>query len=401
MALVKCPQCGHEISPNAAACPSCGHPIAEKRRGGRLGCLFYLFVIIGGFVLLYNWGKDIEDQEARSPTCVSDYKKCSDNEEVVERHKSKNHVSISVECLFAAKALARFGEPEFPSLSFTRYFPGHDYIERGTATLIEDDARFQNGFGAKEHVAVTCSYDLGADTAAVSVAQSQAKFETPPKVQPSGALTPPVLPIKASDCVATIDLTQRLVCYEDAARVIDNEEANKIEPKFDVTDPNSVMHGNCLTSIFPSDFPNKYQYCILVSHDQIDGKHTLSFTVGSAGSTISTSGDDAGVVYDRFGNEEKTGYIEFTGNIVAAIINNNKIYVQNIDYASLTFPSQIAKFADKCYPSGICVPRWLSKSTGTCIWRDPFITSRVAVCDVNTAVGQFHLAFRRGAYIQH
>lgn len=30
MALIKCPECGHMVSPNALACPSCGEPIAKK-----------------------------------------------------------------------------------------------------------------------------------------------------------------------------------------------------------------------------------------------------------------------------------------------------------------------------------------------------------------------------------
>ena len=31
MALIKCPECGREISDKASACPSCGTPIADKK----------------------------------------------------------------------------------------------------------------------------------------------------------------------------------------------------------------------------------------------------------------------------------------------------------------------------------------------------------------------------------
>lgn len=31
MALIKCPECGKEISDKAAACPNCGTPIADKK----------------------------------------------------------------------------------------------------------------------------------------------------------------------------------------------------------------------------------------------------------------------------------------------------------------------------------------------------------------------------------
>ena len=30
MALVKCPECGREVSDAAASCPGCGHPIAQQ-----------------------------------------------------------------------------------------------------------------------------------------------------------------------------------------------------------------------------------------------------------------------------------------------------------------------------------------------------------------------------------
>lgn len=30
MALVKCPECGHEVSDKAAACPNCGYEMAQK-----------------------------------------------------------------------------------------------------------------------------------------------------------------------------------------------------------------------------------------------------------------------------------------------------------------------------------------------------------------------------------
>ncbi len=31
MALIKCPECGKEISDKASNCPNCGNPIAEKQ----------------------------------------------------------------------------------------------------------------------------------------------------------------------------------------------------------------------------------------------------------------------------------------------------------------------------------------------------------------------------------
>lgn len=30
MALIKCPECGREVSDRAGSCPVCGYPIAEE-----------------------------------------------------------------------------------------------------------------------------------------------------------------------------------------------------------------------------------------------------------------------------------------------------------------------------------------------------------------------------------
>lgn len=31
MALIKCPECGHDVSSNATACPNCGNPVPKKQ----------------------------------------------------------------------------------------------------------------------------------------------------------------------------------------------------------------------------------------------------------------------------------------------------------------------------------------------------------------------------------
>ncbi len=44
MALIKCPECGTEVSENATSCPKCGNPL-KKTAQGMSGCsLFFLIV---------------------------------------------------------------------------------------------------------------------------------------------------------------------------------------------------------------------------------------------------------------------------------------------------------------------------------------------------------------------
>lgn len=57
MALMKCPECGKEVSKDAKMCPQCGHPIKVERPKKKHGCLIAIlsviifFGIIGGVIV--------------------------------------------------------------------------------------------------------------------------------------------------------------------------------------------------------------------------------------------------------------------------------------------------------------------------------------------------------------
>ena len=65
----------------------------------------------------------------------------------------------SDDCKVEATNQAKFGTPEWPSLYFSKFHSGTDY-RTGNVTLVEPEARFQNGFGAMEHLQVYCRYNL-------------------------------------------------------------------------------------------------------------------------------------------------------------------------------------------------------------------------------------------------
>jgi hypothetical protein len=92
--------------------------------------------------------------------CKSDWSRCADNADIVNNYS--NYSNAQVACKEAANARARYGDPVWPWLYFSTFEKGTDYVTSGTATLIEPDAEFQNGFGAMEHSRVICSYDLRA-----------------------------------------------------------------------------------------------------------------------------------------------------------------------------------------------------------------------------------------------
>jgi zinc-ribbon domain len=174
MALRPCPQCKTPVSPKAVSCPKCGHPIAksayQKRQEFGAGCGVVILVAIGAFVVwVTNEVDKIREAERTSPTCRSDYTKCADNKELVERHYSNHDALITVQCAFQAKQLAKFGEPELPWAPFKTYYPGRSYIEKGVAILIEKDAKYKNGFNASVRTTAICTYDLKRDVATVEL----------------------------------------------------------------------------------------------------------------------------------------------------------------------------------------------------------------------------------------
>jgi hypothetical protein len=91
-------------------------------------------------------------------TCKSDWKLCADNSDLVNNWSDWSRVQVA--CKYAANDLARYGNPEWPWLSFSRFQVGTDYITTGKVVAIEPDAKFQNAFGAKLRVRVVCHYDI-------------------------------------------------------------------------------------------------------------------------------------------------------------------------------------------------------------------------------------------------
>jgi TPR repeat protein/DNA-directed RNA polymerase subunit RPC12/RpoP len=64
MALIKCPECGKEVSTNASACPVCGNRKLKKRKTSLLGKVFIvicIFIVIG---LLFGDNENINSPKA-------------------------------------------------------------------------------------------------------------------------------------------------------------------------------------------------------------------------------------------------------------------------------------------------------------------------------------------------
>lgn len=69
MALITCPSCGKQISPNASTCPGCGEPVKRKPRNRSLAIVFYFLAtlcFVGGMVAIaiLNAKEKIHDRGA-------------------------------------------------------------------------------------------------------------------------------------------------------------------------------------------------------------------------------------------------------------------------------------------------------------------------------------------------
>lgn len=89
MSLIKCPECGKEVSSSAVNCPSCGHPISavnkttvvkEKKKGSCLSKILSFFLVIFIVVMILALTDDSEEsttstnnasvQEETEPTYI-------------------------------------------------------------------------------------------------------------------------------------------------------------------------------------------------------------------------------------------------------------------------------------------------------------------------------------------
>jgi hypothetical protein len=117
-------------------------------------------LILLGLLALISIGSMFSSvgRTATVPTCRSDWTKCADNSDMVNNYKGMTVAQD--DCMFEATKQAMYGTPEWPwGYHFSHFYRGNDF-STGIVTLIEPDAKFQNGFGAMARTRVVCSYDL-------------------------------------------------------------------------------------------------------------------------------------------------------------------------------------------------------------------------------------------------
>lgn len=108
----------------------------------------------------------LPQQRTGGATCKEDWHKCKDNTDLANNYV-KNYEARAA-CEMASENNAEYGKPEFPGFwsggAFSAYTLGNDAPKTGMLQLIENNAKFQNQFGAMVHSTVFCKYDFKSET---------------------------------------------------------------------------------------------------------------------------------------------------------------------------------------------------------------------------------------------
>lgn len=169
MALIKCRECGTEISDQAAACIKCGAPVKPTkpiRQKGNMGCgtlilgavgFVAVMVVIGVLSEVSNKGDDAKSAPTAGNACQKDNLQCLGDKGVLV---AGGYCRASIEAL--AKYSVKWTDGMFNPM-FGR-FRWQDQ-KSGIITYVGDKAEFQNGFGAYMPVIYEC--DMSSDNKTV------------------------------------------------------------------------------------------------------------------------------------------------------------------------------------------------------------------------------------------
>lgn len=152
MSLIKCKDCGSEVSTKAKSCPKCGAPI--KKEAKQYGCGTVIVVGIGLFILISIFTPDDSSNNLKKPQ-VSDAECMKTLQCWGDRHTT----SASIRCDNYIEKLAKYSfkwtdgilESKFSHFRWKNK-------SKGIVTFIGDKIQFQNGFGAFQKSIYECDY---------------------------------------------------------------------------------------------------------------------------------------------------------------------------------------------------------------------------------------------------
>lgn len=157
MALVKCRECGSQVSNKAETCPSCGVTIKAKPTQYGCGTLILIGVVIFIWVGVFT---DNSPPSGSSQVSSSETKAkpapCTTDACIADEYMSWAAGPCKRSIERHAKHQAEWLDGWTTPL-FTKYLV--DESNKSQITYIGDQVKFQNGFGAWTRMTYLCTYD--------------------------------------------------------------------------------------------------------------------------------------------------------------------------------------------------------------------------------------------------
>lgn len=163
MAMVKCQECGNDVSDKAAACPKCGAPVSKQKtpvvkkpqKPPTVKEAFWTMLVIAvlGWIFWPSLHKDAPaaQAQAKEESCKPDDLQCLGD---------KGTIGASVYCQKGVEKLAlhriKWTDGTFET-KFSR-FRWHDKA-KGQITYVGDKVEFQNGYGAFTPMIYECDME--------------------------------------------------------------------------------------------------------------------------------------------------------------------------------------------------------------------------------------------------
>lgn len=177
MALIKCKECGNQISSDATACPNCGKPV-KKTSAAASGCLVVIIVIVVLAVIGQCSGSDKSATPAPAAPTPSAGSQPSPVAKAAPAVASNLSDAKSLDDTFGSEALVhcdvdaddylrgaskytfKWDEIGFFEHKFDKY---RSHVSApGVLTLVSSKVSLQNGFGAYQRIELLCEYDTQA-----------------------------------------------------------------------------------------------------------------------------------------------------------------------------------------------------------------------------------------------
>lgn len=161
MALVKCHECGGDVSSEAAACPKCGaKPKLPKPSPRKFSLIEKIGIGIGAIIfVVWIFAPSKNDQQDTSATAnVANDAACRKD---LQCWGDKNLSAAHVYCKDSIEREAKYSVKWTDEGMFATKFSRFNWLNQNAGTLryFGDKAQFQNVFGAYQNMIYECDID--------------------------------------------------------------------------------------------------------------------------------------------------------------------------------------------------------------------------------------------------